>query len=313
MLEWGAAGNVVGYNYTTGEFDSGAADLDIGGIDFHGAHPQFNLLEGNVLTEIAEDSVWGTSSHTTAYRNWVIGTNRICSPMSGRGTVDCLGANGHYGFQAARAIEVSYAGTANNFIGNIVGSVQMQTLKGYNYLLAQRGSIEYPSKRNYDAVAYGWSFGYGSTSDDGTGAGCGGGVPPCHLPGTSLSNFFHGNFTNIGKSIAWDPGVTHELPPSLYLKEKPAWWGSMPFPATGPDVTGGLGPGGHSYGNPAEACYVHVMRGSDGGTGGPLIFNASRCYGMGIPSAQVSPDNKSATIGFTPVSFVREELDGESQ
>ncbi len=79
MLEWGAAGNVISYNYTTGEFDSGATNLDIGGIDFHGAHPQFNLLEGNVVTEITEDSVWGTSSQTTAFRNWVVGTNRICS------------------------------------------------------------------------------------------------------------------------------------------------------------------------------------------------------------------------------------------
>ena len=98
ILEWGAAGNVVSYNYTMGEFDSGSTNVVIGGIDFHGAHPQFNLLEGNVLTSIYEDSVWGTSSQTTAYRNWVIGTNRICTPASGRGTVSCSGTNGHYGF-----------------------------------------------------------------------------------------------------------------------------------------------------------------------------------------------------------------------
>jgi hypothetical protein len=283
MLEWGAAGNVVSYNYTNGEFDSGATNLDIGGIDFHGAHPQFNLLEGNVLTQIAEDSVWGTSSHTTAYRNWVVGTNRICNPMSGRGTVQCSGVNGHFGFQAARAIEMSYLGTGNNFLGNVVGSAEMQSLKGYSYPLAQRASIEYPSKRNYDADAYGWSFGYGRTGDDGTETGCGGGVPPCHLAGTSSTNFFHGNFNNIAESVSWTPGVTRELPPSLYLAGRPAWWGLLPFPATGPDVGGGIGPGGHSYGNPAEACYLHVMGGSNGGGGGPFAFNAARCYGMGIP------------------------------
>ena len=66
------------------------------------------------------------------------------------------------------------------------------------------------------------------------------------------------------------------LPPSFYLTGKPAWWGSMPFPATGPDVTGGIGPGGHSYGNPAQACYLMVMGGSDGGAGGPLAFNAEQ-------------------------------------
>jgi len=28
--------NVISYNYSTGEFDSGATNLDIGGIDFMG-------------------------------------------------------------------------------------------------------------------------------------------------------------------------------------------------------------------------------------------------------------------------------------
>ena len=313
MLEWGAAGNVVSYNYTTGEFDSGATNLDIGGIDFHGAHPQFNLLEGNVLTEIAEDSVWGTSSHTTVFRNWVVGTNRICMPMSGRGTVNCSGPNGHYGFQAARGIEASYLGTASNFVGNVIGSVQMQSLKGYNYPLAQVGSIEYPSRRDYDAVAFGWSFGYGRTSDDGSDSGCGGGDPPCHLRGTSSKSFLHGNFNNIGGSVAWAIGVTHKLPASMYLAGRPAWWGTMPFPATGPDVTGGIGPGGHSYGNPAQACYLRVMGGSDGGAGGPFAFDASSCYGMGISDARNALDNSGDRVVSALRYGVRRGLDGESQ
>lgn len=313
MLEWGAAGNVVAYNYTMGEFDSGATNLAIGGIDFHGAHPQFNLLEGNVVTQIAEDSVWGTSSHTTAYRNWVVGTNRICSPMSGRGPVTCSGTNGHYGFQAARAIETTYAGTANHFTANVVGSAQMQALKGYNFPLAQKASVEYPDPRNYDAVAYGWSFGYGKTSDDGAGTGCAEGVPPCHMPGNSAKSFFHGNFNNMGGDIAWAEGATRELPASLYLDGKPQWWGTMPFPATGPDVTGGNGPAGHSYGNPARECYLRVMGGSDGGAGGPLPFDAGRCYGMGISIQRVLPDNGSATAGGTPGIPVRSTADGESR
>lgn len=313
MLEWGAAGNVISYNYSTGEFDNGATNLDIGGIDFHGAHPQFNLLEGNVVTEINEDSVWGTSSQTTAFRNWVVGTNRICSPMSGRGTVNCTGKNGHYGFQAVRAIEMSYMGTASNFIGNVLGSTQMQTLRGYNNSLAQRGSIEYPQHRSYDAVAYGWSFGYGSTSDDGTGTGCGDGVPPCHIAGNSSTDVFHGNFNNIGGSIAWTPGLAHDLPASLYLAGKPNWWGSMPYPATGPDVAGGNGPRGHSYGNPAQACFLKVMGGSDGGAGGPLVFNASRCYGMGISDQGDLPDNVHTMGRSVSGSGVRGRRNEESQ
>ena len=300
MLEWGAAGNVIAYNYTMGEFDSGAPNLDIGGIDFHGAHPQFNLIEGNVVTQITADSVWGSSSHTTAFRNWAVGTNRICSPISGRSPVDCSGTNGHYGFQAARAIEMSYLGTLGNFVGNVVGSAEMQSLKGYNHSLAQRETIEYPAARSYDSAAYGWSFGYGGTGDDGTGTGCGGGVPPCHRPETSSKDFFHGNYNNVSGVIVWAPGVTHQLPASLYRIGKPKWWGAMPFPATGPDVTGGAGPGGHSYGNPAQACYLHEMGGSDGGAGGPLIFNASRCYGKTIPETRILLDYKAMTGAAAP-------------
>jgi hypothetical protein len=283
MLEWGAAGNVVAYNYTMGEFSSSSTNVVIGGIDFHGAHPQFNLLEGNVVTQIYQDSTWGSSSQTTAYRNWVIGTNRICLPMDGRGTVSCSGANGHYGFQGARAIQMSYLATNNSFVGNVVGSSQMQSLLTLysppGTPEAQVASVEYPFTRAYDSAAYGWTFGYGEESDTGAGTGCAGGTPPCHLAGTSATNFFQGNFNHVDGSITWANGVTKMLPASFYLSSKPTWWGSMPFPATGPDVTGGTGPGGHSYGNPAQACYLKVMGGSEGGAGGPLTFNASACYG----------------------------------
>ncbi len=181
MLEWGAAGNVIGYNYTEGEFDAGSTNFEIGGISFHGAHPQFNLLEGNVLTQIYPDSVWGTSSQITTFRNWVIGTNHICTPYSGRGTVNCSGSSGVYGFQAARAMQMSYLTTLNNHIGNVVGSSQMQSMLAYGTsAMTKTATVEYPATRNYDAVAYGWSFGYGESGDDGTGTGCGGGTAPCH-------------------------------------------------------------------------------------------------------------------------------------
>lgn len=278
-LGWGIAGNVFAYNYTMGEFITEAPDAVIGGFRFHGAHSQFNLFEGNIVTTIDEDSVWGTSSHTTAFRNWFVGTNRVCAPFIGRGTVRCSGNNGHLGFQAARAIQISYLGSRNNFVGNLLGSAQMQSLMGYHRPLAQVPFTEYPSARSYDTTAYGWSFGYGSFSDNGTGTGCSGGLPPCHLKGTSSTNFFHGNYNNIDRSTRWASSVSRVLPPSFYLFRKPSWWGLLPFPAIGPDVTGGPGPEGHSYGNPAQVCYLKVMGGEDGGAGGPLLFSAARCYG----------------------------------
>lgn len=298
ILEWGAAGNVIAYNYTTGEFDSGATNVVIGGINFHGAHPQFNLLEGNVLTSIYADSVWGTSSDTTVYRNWVVGSNMICTPYSGRGSVSCASGNGHQGFQAARAIQLSYLATRINLIGNVIGSSQMQSVLGYSSPLSQSASIEYPALRSYDAVAYGISFGYGEASDDGTGSGCAGGSGPCHAAGTSATDLLTGNFNNITNAVAWLTGTAASLPPSFYLTSKPSWWGSMAFPATGPDVSGGSGPAGHSYGNPARNCYLNIMKGTDGGAGSPLTFNANTCYSS---TGVVSPQPPTTLTGTVTV------------
>ncbi|HUV97607.1 MAG TPA: hypothetical protein VMV98_09075 [Acidobacteriaceae bacterium] len=277
-VDWGAAGNVVAYNFTTGEFDSQAREFVLGGIFFHGAHPQFNLLEGNVLTQIQQDATWGSSSHTTAFRNWIVGTNRYCTPGVGREEVRCSEAEARYGFQAARAIEMTYLSTHNNFVGNLVGSSKMQSLIGYGHPLAQKAAIEYPAMRSYDAVAYGWSFGYGRMSDDGSGDGCSGGKPPCHAARTSATNFLHGNYDNIDGSIHWVVGVTHQLPASFYLSGKPAWWGPLPFPAIGPDVKRTGGPAEHSDGNPAQRCYLQTMGGAVAVTGVPLRFNAASCY-----------------------------------
>jgi hypothetical protein len=180
-------------------------------------------------------------------------------------------------------MQMSYLTTHNNHIGNVIGSSQMQSLLAYGTnVMAQTATVEYPAARSYDSVAYGWSFGYGESSDDGTGTGCAGGTSPCHLATTSATDMIHGNFNNIGSLVAWVTGVTQTLPPSFYLTGKPSWWGSNPYPSTGPDVTGGSGPGGHSYGNPAENCFLNVMHGTDGGAGGPYAFNAGKCYGTGV-------------------------------
>jgi hypothetical protein len=297
MFEWGAAGNVASYNYTMGEFDSGSLNFLIGGIDFHGAHPQFNLLEGNVVTLIEPDSIWGTSSHTTAYRNWVVGTNHVCTPSSGRSTVNCSGSNGVYGFQAARAMDISYLATRNSFVGNVVGSTQAESMLAYGTnAMARVDTIEYPAARTYDGAVYNWSFGYGESGDDGTGSGCGGGTAPCHLAGTSSTDLLHGNYSNITSKTTWATGVSQSLPASFYLSSKPGWWGSMAYPSTGPDVTGGNGPGGHSYGNPAQNCYIKVMGGSDGGAGGPLSFNAATCYGTASTKTPPAPTGLTGTV-----------------
>ena len=68
------------------------------------------------------------------------------------------------------------------------------------------------------------------------------------------------------------------LPASMYLSSKPLWWGPGPWPAIGPDVTGGnvSGVGGHVSKIPARLCFENIMGGSF--SSGVLSFNAGKCY-----------------------------------
>ena len=80
--------------------------------------------------------------------------------------------------------------------------------------------------------------------------------------------------------------ASETLPASFWTSKKPAWWGSLPWPGIGPDVTGGNVPGvgGHVYLNPAANCYLTTMSGPADGTGSVLTFNANTCYGPPPPT-----------------------------
>ncbi|MGB6387210.1 MAG: glycosyl hydrolase family 28-related protein [Terriglobales bacterium] len=281
MLNWGAAGNVISYNYTEGEFDSGSPNFVTGGISNHGAHPQFNLLEGNVINRLEPDEIWGSSSTSTAFRNWARGTTMACNPMTGRGTVNCSGSNGWWTFQGSRAISIDHLSTSYNLVGNVAGSAAQNALIAYGTQQTTHVAVlQFAANRSYDSVNYNIAFGYGEASDSGSGTGCDGSTnPPCHSINAYNTVFMHGNYTYADGAINWASGVTHTLPPSFYLSSTPPWWpSSLAFPAIGPDVTGGPGGGGHAGLIPAQNCYQNVMGGSEGGAGSPLTFNASNCY-----------------------------------
>jgi hypothetical protein len=85
----------------------------------------------------------------------VVGNSRICTPLVGRGPVKCSATASHYGFQAARAMQIFYLSTKNNFVGNVVGSTQMQSLVRCGKPVPQVAQTEYLSERSYDGATYG--------------------------------------------------------------------------------------------------------------------------------------------------------------
>jgi hypothetical protein len=278
ILEWGASGNVTAYNYFDGNFDSGSTNVTIYPIAFHGAHPEYNLFEGNVASMVNDDGIWGSSSDETYFRNWFIGTTLICSPINNtRGTISCspVGIQGGSGVkawwanQANRPIDLSYLSTADNMAGNVVGSSQLLSLMNMTKMLVWSQGVS----RAYEGMAYGYSLGFGGggAGDSGTFSKCGtSGYPAAPWCSDNsqpyTTGIIQGDYSYADGSTNWGYGgykdadsSDHTLPSSMYLGSKPAFFGPTAFPAIGPDVTGGNDTSGHVHYIPAQVCYTEGL------------------------------------------------------
>jgi len=267
MMNGAASGDVIGYNFSINDYYGVSANFLQQSAWMHSGGIDNILLESNDGAGLASDLIHGTHQFLTAFRNrwtgWETGKASSTNPI------------------AMRSYSRYY-----NLIGNVLGQPGYHT--AYQALQAT----------NDHAIFW---FGQGS-----------GGVPNDPLVATTVMRW--GNYdtatsvahfdvteipSTLGTLLNAVPG-SQSLPASLYLSSKPSWWGSTPWPAIGPDVTGGDGPGGHSYDIPAKACYLNTMGGPSDGSGSALSFNASSCYGSGGGSSTPStppaaPTNLTAT------------------
>lgn len=313
ILEWGIAGNVVAYNYTLGTFDSGATNVTNEDIAFHGANPQFNLLEGNVTDDINYDAFWGSTTNNTQYRNLARGVATVCPYTDGTYTASgpahkAVNWSGcHLSNQQNRSVTVTFDNTNVNSLGNVLGSQDASTTSGgvlYNASSAPFTSTMQPTANRiyngqYNAVNYGYNTGTDSNGSVIASFSSGPGPTTGYWVGLAAqSGFQHGNFDIASNSTIWNGSVTHTLPASFYLTSKPSWWGSLAYPANGPDVTGGTIDstilGGHAYGNPAYACYNSLSRDSMG----VKLFDANTCYASS-PGVTLTVNATNGTITGT--------------
>lgn len=282
VVDWGAAGNVFAYNYLFGNFDTTYPSQAGWSINAHAAHPQFNLYEGNIGEMVAVDSIWGSGSHASFFRNWMMGVSTRCSPISnGRNNINCSSPS----YSTAQQIAFAITGMHHsyNMVGNVGGSALGKSL--YTETPELIGANYNWSNQTYDFV-------YGAAPIDSA-------VFP--------STLVFGNYSNGNSTLTWERNVpsghnplhpSQALPASFYRSAKPAWWGNtVPWPAIGPDVTGGAGPGGHTYSlaasNPAQACYNNSVKGSDG----IALFDPTRCYaGVSSGPPPAPPTNLNAIV-----------------
>jgi hypothetical protein len=302
-------GDVYAYNFSPATGNGSNSNVVPAWLD-HGAGNSFHLLEGNTMLGLQEDGDHGNHLVETDFRNFLFGWTS-CANGS-------CGATGHaINGVDQTSIRLFYGARYDNIIGNVLGTPGFTT----NY-------------QSFDAFASATVYIWGAGQN---------GQPTDPIVGTTT--MLWGNWDAVNSATRFNASEvptaapsypnpvpsSQTLPPSFYLSSKPAWFGNIPWPAIGPDVTGGNvgqcagafdtagkfngvaatsgaqcgGSGlntawaGHINANPAMACYFS-MGGLPDGTGPALSFNAGKCYGTSSSSstgpAPAPPEHLVVTV-----------------
>lgn len=248
LLAINGQGSVFGYNYTIDNYFAQSPNWLSHTSFQHGAGSSYLLYEGNNGAGLEADYFHGLTHFVTVFRNQWSGWE----PGKSSQTVPIIVYMGHRYY---------------NFVGNVLGQPGYHT----SYESVPGGGS---ANCNKSIFALGW------------GGNCGSGPLPDDrlVASTSLrwgnydtvNNAARFQATEVPSSGSYANAVpaNQNLPASFYLSARPGWWGGMPFPAIGPDVSGGAGPGGRAHPIPAQACYNTSPKDSSG----LLTFNATGCY-----------------------------------
>lgn len=274
-----SVGNVWAYNYIPNCFESNT-DLWSCLYDGHSAGSSFNLWEGNFAAQGSDDQTHGVHMWTTWFRNFLTGwescSNGNCGtlPTKKNANVDAL-------------VPLSY-NRLGNIMGNVFGTPGVSDIANSIYTVSYNGWFWTGSGEGH---IYNMGSGNGCVSPD-----CAATAPiPIDPKVQSMDVWWdnwdaHNHKTMVctgagvpdaacpsdqrGLAAPTFPGLTNPstaLPPSFYLTARPLWWSSsIPFPAVGPDVTGGN----------VGAC--NGTMNTAGQFAGVPAFNSSQCAGQGL-------------------------------
>ena len=214
----GSSGNVLLNNYllnirrrrVTGEAQPW---LTQGIIVNHGPQAAMNLVEGNIAQRFQSDGYHGSASHTTLFRNQIHGVlPDLASPTN------------------RRVVDLTRGSYYHNFVGNVIGDGSWEITQ-YEYDPGESGpycayilgfpGMDSTSMASFTSVP--WDSWTKSTS-----------VPDADVAATLLR---HGNYDYHGSNTKWDESIeSHAIPDSLFYDSKPSYFGSLAWPAIGPDL-----------------------------------------------------------------------------
>ncbi len=203
VMNASGGGNVVGYNYVDNAYSVGFPGWQESSLD--GNHETFShhdLFEGNWTVNLGSDTTHGNAGWQTFFRNYATGRNS--APPSPDST-------------NVRAVGIDGYSRAHNIVGNVLLGSRLE-INGYEpvYECSKKGLC-------LRAAAV-YRIGANVKSYEG------------FDDGTALRHLLrHGNYDPVSGKVVWDPAIaSRELPASLYLREKPAFFGERPWPWVDP-------------------------------------------------------------------------------
>jgi hypothetical protein len=315
-------GEVIAYNFSVDQIVPGASDQMWGFAWTHSAGDDFMLREGNAGDQAQDDNVHGTHLNQTSLRNFFWGFESCINGSTGGSN---CGSNSVKDMTSTAFVESSGVRYANN-VGNVLGTPGFtnvyQTSSPFGGFAAWNigggnGSVGLPMDPLVSSTMLRW--GNWDVVNNAALYCTGAGTPIAACPENDR-----------GDKAPLYPGLSNpstSIPASFYQNSKPSWFGSIPWPAIGPDVTGGnVGQcsgtinstaqaglpgtsdsqcpagslktawGGHVNANPAMSCYLNAMGGPPDGTGPALAFDPNACYRGSTATGPEAPTGLSATV-----------------
>ena len=225
----GSSGNVFAYNFCDdGGIQGGLLGCTINSN--HCAHCSFNLYEGNMAPKFQSDGYHGSASHDTAFRNWFHGTSTktdqywVCVNLNR--LTRCYSIVGNVLGRKGDAWLYDNAENGFGYGQHFIYVFGMPNMGNGGF---SGGKVQ-PSKGTYWAD---WEKLLRSERGKGPGPG---GFQEIDLD-VKATTLLKGNFNYKDNGVPESEslgGAT--LPKSLYLKEKPAWFGDLNWPPFGPDT-----------------------------------------------------------------------------
>jgi len=231
VMRTSGGGNVFGYNYM--EDGWGATyptEPEIGLNASHMTTPHYEMFEGNEVFNLGADARWGNAIYITVFRNHFTGLRRALPPLN---TYTYAGSCTLYyeDIQNRLAVQIEAGHWWYTVIGNVMGFSGESIIPKKTTCIGQAtGGFEYeefsPFNDNYVPM---WVLG---TPDPV-------GTPNITVdPQVAATLIRGGNYDFATNSTHWENLSQQAIPPSLYLASVPPFFGSVPWPPIGPDVSG---------------------------------------------------------------------------